>query len=259
MKHTMEFRKKKILIADDSHSFLMYIGIILKRMGFTVIPAENGLEALKFLRLAEPDVVMFDVTLEKMDGIALLTHIKGHKETSHIPVVIVSADSRKETIQKCRDLGCAWYVPKPVKVDKIHEALEECLFSHHGKKRRYVRVPWNEKVSVLYNGTFHELYTESLSEGGIYIRKKDPFPVGSEIEVNLPINGGVSLRVKGVVVYVKGLFGDVFTIPPGMAVEFRGVKDYEEKKLKRYVDQLIAHDIFESQEETVIEPYESNL
>ena len=259
MKNTMEFRKKKILIADDSHSFLMYIGIILKRMGFTVIPAENGLEALRFLRLVEPDVVMFDVALEKMNGITLLKHIKEDKETSHIPVVIVSADSTKETLQTCRELGCAWYVSKPVKVDKIHEALEECLFSQQGKKRRHVRAPLNEKVIVIYNGTLHELYTESLSEGGIYIRKKDPFPVGSEVEVTLPINGGESLRVKGVVVYVKGLFGDVFTIPPGMAVEFRGVKDHEVNILRMYVEQLIAHDIFESQEETVIEPYESNF
>jgi len=259
MKNTMEFRKKKILIADDSHSFLMYIGIILKRMGFTVIPAENGLEALRFLRLVEPDVVMFDVALEKMNGIKLLKHIKEDKETSHIPVVIVSADSSKETLQTCSELGCAWFIAKPVKVDKIHEALEECLFSQQGRKRRHVRAPLNEKVSVIYNGTLFELYTESLSEGGIYIRKKDPFPVGSEVEVALPINSGGPLRVKGVVVYVKGLFGDVFTIPPGMAVEFRGVKDHEGKKLRRYVEQLIAHDIFESQEETVIEPYESNF
>lgn len=255
----MEFRKKRILIADDSHSFLMYIGIILKRMGFTVIPAENGQEALKIFKRVEPDVVMFDVALEKMDGITLLKHIKEDKETSHIPVVIISADSSKETIQKCRESGCAWFITKPVKVDKIHEALEECLFSHQGRKRRHVRAPLNEKVSVFYNGTLFELYTESLSEGGIYIRKKDPFPVGSELELTLSIKGDGSLRLKGVVVYVKGLFGDVFKIPPGMAVEFRGVKDLEKKKLRRYVDQLIAHDILESQEETVIEPYESNL
>ena len=259
MKNTMEFRKKKILIADDSHSFLMYMGIILKRMGFTVIPAENGLEALRFLKLVEPDIVMFDVALEKMDGITLLKHIKEDKETSRIPVVIVSADSTKETLHTCRELGCAWFVAKPVKVDKIHEALEQCLFSQQGKKRKHVRAPLQEKVRLMYHGTPHELYAESLSEGGIYIRKRDPFPVGSEVELTLPIKGDGSLRLKGVVVYVKGLFGDVFKIPPGMAVEFRGVNDHEEKTLRRYVEHLIAHDIFESQEETVIEPYESNF
>jgi len=42
-------------------------------------------------------------------------------------------------------------------------------------------------------------------------------------------------------------------------VEFRGVKDHEVNILRMYVEQLIAHDIFESQEEKVIEPYESNL
>jgi two-component system chemotaxis response regulator CheY len=254
----MEFRKKKILLADDSHSFLMYMGIILKRMGFAVIFAETGVDVLKYFKLVEPDVVMFDVALEKMDGFTLLKQIKEDKEISHIPVVIVSADSTKETIQTCRDLGCAWYIKKPVKVDKIHEALEECLFSHQRMKRKHMRAPFYEKVEVKYNGTPHELYAESLSEGGIYIRKRDPFPVGSAVELTLPIKGDGPLRLNGIVVYVKGLFGDFFKIPPGMAVEFREVKDHEGKKLRRYVEHLIAHDIFESQEETVIEPYESN-
>lgn len=252
----MEFRKKRIVIADDSHTFLMYMGILLKRMGFNVIPAENGLEVLKLLRLMEPDVVILDVIMEMMDGVTLLKYIKEDKQTSHIPVIMVSIDSSSERIEKCKKLGCAGYLLKPIKIGKLHEILQECIFSPLGRNRKHLRAAFHEKVSITCGGIPSNLYAETLSEGGIYIRKKDPFPVGSEVEVTLPLKSGEPIHLKGVVVYIKGLFGDMFKIPPGMAIEFKEMTNNEAKILKNYVEQLMAQDIFESQEETVIEPDE---
>ena len=249
----MELKKKKILMVDDSQFFLMYAGILLKRFGFTVIPAENWVEALKLLKIIEPDIILLDVRMKMVDGIKILKHLKEDKHTSHIPVIMVSVDSSKETIEQCKKLGCAGYLIKPVKIDKLYYIIEESLFPFLGTKRRHLRVLFNEKVIVAYKGKPHELYAETLSEGGIFVRKKDSFPLGSEVEVTLSLKDGESIHLKGTVIYLKELFGNIFKLPPGMAIEFKEVTPNKAKLLKDYIEYLIAHDIFDGQEEPVIE------
>ncbi len=248
----MEFRKKTILIADDNKTFLMYISMLLKRMGFQIIPTENGIGALKLLQLVGPDLIMIDVNMPLMDGITLLKHIKNDKQTFRIPVVMVSVDSNEKTIKKCEELGCMGYLVKPVDIDSLHDILQDCIFSRMGIKRKHLRSQFNKKVSVFFNGIQHDLYAETLSEGGIYLRKKDPFPVGSELEVQLPLKDGHSLDLKGIVIYVKGIFGALFKIPPGIAIEFKDISRDDSIRLTDYVIDLLAGDILESQEEIVI-------
>ncbi len=52
--------QKRVLVADDNPSFLMYIAILLKRMGFDVILAENGVESIKLIKMMKPDLVILD-------------------------------------------------------------------------------------------------------------------------------------------------------------------------------------------------------
>lgn len=247
----MGFRKKKTIIADDSMAFIMYIGILLKRMGLDVIPAENGLEVLKLMKMMEPDLVMLDVAMPLMDGIKTLKYIKEDKATAKIPVVMVSTDSSKETIEKCEKLGCSDYLIKPVNIERLHEVLEDNIFAPMGMKRKYLRASVIEKITLTFNGTSHELYSEKLSEGGMYIRKKDPLPVGSEVEITLPLKDN-SVHLRGNVIYTKGVYGDMFRVPPGMGIEFRGLTAEDSALLKGHVKELLTRDILDSQEEPVI-------
>ncbi len=249
----MEFEKKKVIIADDSHVYLMYMGIVLKRLGFMVVAAQNGPEVLNMLKLVEPDLVMLNTIMKGMAGPDVLSSIKKDKQTSHIPVIMVSQDASAETIRRCTELGCAAFLSKPVKIDKLHEVLQEHVFSSMGTKRKHLRVPFRGKVQVTCDGVPFQLYGETIGEGGLYVRKKDPLPVGSIVEVTLPLGDGDPIRLKGVVVYLKGHFTSVFKYPPGMAIEFKGVGPAETERLRSKVEKTLAQDIFESQEETVFE------
>jgi len=155
----------------------MYIGIILKRMGFTVIPAESGLEVLKLLKLTEPDLVMLDIVMDGIGGNAVLSSIKRDKQTSHIPVIMVSQDSSPKTMEKCRELGCSAFMSKPVKIDKLHEILQEYIFSSLGTKRKHMRIPVYTKVQVVVGGSSYELYGETLAEGESTSGKGILFPL----------------------------------------------------------------------------------
>jgi Tfp pilus assembly protein PilZ len=88
------------------------------------------------------------------------------------------------------------------------------------------------------------LYTANLSEGGMYIRKTNPFPTGSSLEITMPLENGGSITLKGVVVHVKGLLSNVLDATPGMGVQFKEITDNQIMTLKRYKERLFAEDIF---------------
>jgi CheY-like chemotaxis protein/Tfp pilus assembly protein PilZ len=246
-------KKKTVLVADDSETFVMYFSLLLKRLGFDVIPAENGLEALKLIKVTEPNLVMLDIKMPVMDGITALRLLKGDKRTTEIPVIMVTTDAKKETIEECKRLGCSGYITKPVNISKIHEVLQESLYMPMGFRRRHMRATYTDKVSVSYNGIAYELYAGTLSEGGIYVSKKDSFPIGSEVKVTLYLEEGKELCIDASVVYVKGVYGDLFKTLPGMALEFKNLNAEQSEILRNLVKKLLTDDIVDSQEETVIE------
>jgi CheY-like chemotaxis protein len=240
---------KKIIIADDNKTFLMYAGLLLKRFEFKVIPVQNGIEALKFLKYDKADAVLLDIHMEPVDGFTVLRYIKEDQGISNTPVIMVSVDSCSETIDKCRQLGCFDFLAKPLKIDKLHDSLQRCFFGYAGTNRKHIRVLYSKKVVVTYEDTEYQLYTETLSEGGVYIRKEEPFPSGSEVTVRFYLEDGRAVELKGDVIYTKKVFGDFLTLPPGMGIAFKGVAEDDATTLKLLIEDLIAGDIFDSQEE----------
>jgi uncharacterized protein (TIGR02266 family) len=248
----MSIDRKRILLCDDSQNYVVHMSTLLKRFGFGVIPAENGLETLKLLTQIQPDLLMLDVIMKMVDGVTVLKYIKESADHSRLPVVMVSEDRRPETRERCFKLGCAAYVNKPVDINELHEVLQDCLFSRGGTNRKHLRATYREKLAVKHGGQTYDLYAESLSEGGVYVRKKDPLPVGSQVEVSVPMPGGEAVPVRGSVIYVRNLYEGEMTFPPGMAIQFGDVPKDRAHRLKRRVSDLVAGDILDSQEEPVI-------
>lgn len=243
---------KTVMVVDDSETFVMYLSILLSRMGFDVIPAENGMEALRLLKILSPEVVILDVLMPDMDGITTLRYIKEDKRTSNIPVIMVSIDNDQTIYEKCVRLKCSGHLTKPVNVTELHDLLQECIVYSKGKKRRFLRTVFDKKVGVSFSGVTKEHYAVSLSEGGIYVRRKDPLPVGTEVEITLPLKGENTLTLKGSVIYRRELYGDVFRIAPGMAIEFKSPTATDSGILRAYITELLTEDIIEEQEEVVI-------
>jgi CheY-like chemotaxis protein len=246
----MEYERKKILLADDNQSFLMYMGILLKRMGFKVILAENGVEALKLIKLMQPDLVLLDCMMPVLDGISVLRHVHADQLA---PFSIVMMSSDPEPLRSSRKFDCCGVLRKPVQIEELHEVLQNCIFKSMGFTRKHLRIPFNEKVSVTCGGVTQEFFAESLSEGGIYIRKKEPYTVSTQLEVSIALQGAAPMTFAGRVIYVKGLFADLFRVPPGMAIEFANVSPHAAAALKSYIKEYLARDIWEEQEDTYIE------
>ncbi len=110
-------------------------------------------------------------------------------------------------------------------------------------------------MSVYCNGMEYDLYTEMLSEGGVYVRNEEPLPIGSDVDVTLQPGSAKTLQFKGKVIYTKETFGDFSTLPAGMAIQFYGLSEREHEDMSNYLKTLVAGDILEEQQEKVLDQW----
>jgi CheY-like chemotaxis protein len=229
--------KKSIMIVDHSQVALLSLCTLMRRMGFGVLPAENGLEVMKLLKIKTPDLVLLDVNMPMVDGVKTLKYIKD--TTPNVPVVMLSGINDSATVAQCMDLGCSDYLSKPFNVCELHGMLQEWIYQPVGGKRRHLRTEINAHVNVLYNGMLYGLRSETLSEGGIYIKKEVPLPVGSKVRVTLEARDGKVLILDGRVIYIRGINNYDTHISPGMAIEFIDMKEDEAAELSQYIIGLV--------------------
>lgn len=113
--------KKNILIVDDSPTLRASVNFVLKDSGFNVIPAEDGLTALKKLEETRKKkqrikLIISDINMPKINGIEFLKIVKDPKSLSRFIPVIILTTGREETLkQKGREYGAAGWMTKPFK------------------------------------------------------------------------------------------------------------------------------------------------
>ncbi len=104
----------KILLVDDEADILEFVGFNLKREGFEVYTASNGLEAIEKAREILPHLVLLDVMMPEMDGMQTCKHLREMQELSHTIIVFLSARGEDESQLLGFDLGADDYITKPI-------------------------------------------------------------------------------------------------------------------------------------------------
>jgi class 3 adenylate cyclase len=113
-----------ILVVDDTDFIRDLLNSRLKRLGYTVVEARDGREALALMRATSFDLVLLDIMMPVMDGYQVLENIKADDQLKHIPVVVISAIADQNSVVRCIELGATDYLPKPFK-DPILQARVE--------------------------------------------------------------------------------------------------------------------------------------
>lgn len=124
-------KNMKILVVDDFSTMRRIIKNLLKDLGFTSVQeADDGSTALPMLQQGEFDFVVTDWNMPGMQGIDLLRAIRSDEKLKHLPVLMVTAEAKKEQIVAAAQAGVNGYVVKPFtaatlkeKLDKIFERL----------------------------------------------------------------------------------------------------------------------------------------
>lgn len=123
----------KFLVVDDFSTMRRIIRNLLKELGYTnVDEAEDGVMALSKLRNEQFDFVVSDWNMPNMDGLTMLKNIRADPALSKLPVLMVTAEAKKENIIAAAQAGASGYVVKPFtavtldeKLSKIFEKLQK--------------------------------------------------------------------------------------------------------------------------------------
>jgi CheY-like chemotaxis protein len=116
-----------ILIVDDNLLNLKVVRVLLTVEGYDVRTALNAEEALALLRTFHPRLILMDLQLPGMDGLALTRRLKADPATSDIRVVALTAYAMKGDDQKALAAGCDGYIPKPVDTRTLPGAVSAYL------------------------------------------------------------------------------------------------------------------------------------
>ncbi len=123
----------KFLVVDDFSTMRRIVRNLLKELGFSnVQEAEDGRDALNKLRSEPFDFVVSDWNMPNMTGIELLRTIRGDAALKHLPVLMVTAEAKRENIIEAAQAGASGYVVKPFTAATLDEKLKK-IFQTLGK------------------------------------------------------------------------------------------------------------------------------
>lgn len=118
----------RFLVVDDFSTMRRIVRGLLREMGCQHIEeAEDGVTALQCLRNNHIDFIVSDINMPNMDGFELLTQIKQDSGLCHIPVLMVTAEARKEDIVRAAQIGAAGYIVKPFTKATLEEKVSKII------------------------------------------------------------------------------------------------------------------------------------
>ena len=125
--------KLKFLVVDDFSTMRRIVRNLLKELGYTnVDEAEDGAIALQKLNSGSFDFVVTDWNMPNMDGLTLLQTIRRTPQLKHLPVLMITAEAKKENIIAAAQAGASGYVVKPFTAVTLAETLQK-IFEKMGR------------------------------------------------------------------------------------------------------------------------------
>lgn len=118
----------KFLIVDDFSTMRRIVRNLLKEAGYAnADEAEDGVVALQKLRNASFDFVVTDINMPNMNGFELLTQVRQDAALKHLPVLMITAEARKEDIVMAAQAGASGYIVKPFTKATLEEKVSKIL------------------------------------------------------------------------------------------------------------------------------------
>ena len=116
-----------ILVVEDNDLTRELLARRLKRKGFDVVHAADGIEGVRLARESHPDLILMDMSLPGMDGWQATRVLKSDAATVHLPVIALTAHAMAGDFEKAIEAGCDDYDTKPVDVPRLLGKIERLL------------------------------------------------------------------------------------------------------------------------------------
>lgn len=112
-----------VLAVDDSRTMRDMINLALSSEGFDVSLAEDGQHGLEVLDDMEPDVIITDINMPRLDGFGFIDAVRLRDDTKTTPILVLTTESSSDLKTKARDAGATGWIVKPFAQDKLVRAL----------------------------------------------------------------------------------------------------------------------------------------
>ena len=113
------FEGRRILLAEDDVRNIFALSAVLEPRGATLLIARNGREAVDLALEQRPDLVLMDIMMPEMDGLAAIRELRRHPDMRGLPIIALTAKARRDDREQCLIAGANDYMPKPIDVDKL--------------------------------------------------------------------------------------------------------------------------------------------
>ena len=120
-------QKKTILVVDDERDLLDLIEYNLKKEGYDVLKAEDGLEGIRMAKKYKPDLVLLDIMMPKMNGLEACEQIREDDEIKHTPIIFLTAKNDEKTEVRGLNLGADDFLTKPISTAKLVSRITAVL------------------------------------------------------------------------------------------------------------------------------------
>lgn len=202
----------KILLVDDIPMFLEIQRQILEPLPVQVALATGGREALRLADRLGPDLVVLDMNMPELDGVACCRALKRHREHRRIPIIMTVSDFGCDA-ELCLEAGCDTVLRKPLEAGRFLEAVT-CLIP--GLERRDRRLPLLRPVRVRSGGRSFGGALLNISKSGACLDPDETVKLGAPVELSFELSSTPECRfeLRGRVVRLqppdaRGMQGEV--------------------------------------------------
>jgi len=120
-------RDRTVLIVEDSDDARYFMRLALEQLGYIIVEAENGAKAVEVAELERPDIILMDLSLPIMDGLAATEKIRATDYLKGIPIIAVTAHQETDFRVGAKAAGFDAYVTKPIDIDFLSDLIRGLL------------------------------------------------------------------------------------------------------------------------------------
>lgn len=117
----------KIVIIDDDHLALQFLSQLVNLAGYTPLSLIDSTHLFEVLEKEQIKLILLDIYMPDEDGFAVLQRVKQHPQFQAIPIIMLTADTKDETLETCFKLGANDYITKPIRPLELHARIQVAI------------------------------------------------------------------------------------------------------------------------------------
>ena len=228
-----------VLVVDNDAQSLVILAMILHRIGYRVCTANFADKALEMAHYSPPSLVITEMNLRGMTGLALMHRLRDSPRTADVPVIVMSKETTAEFTRNCRQAGVVGTLPKPVQADELYQAVHRIIDPQ--SRREDIRIPALLPASVnerLLDAEAGECVV-NLSVNGMFVRTQKDYPVNEIVRMELSLHGEI-VTADARVVYSHTGEGDRGH-NRGMGLQFLTMSPGGRETIRRFIHKEVTH------------------